>query len=202
MKTLEEIGRAFGTDKTDHGYCTFYSERFDRLRSQPITICEIGTWQGASVKTWREYFYNPLAKVVGFDHSPEWMPGPEDGITVEVGSQEDAAFQADFGRRHGNFDIIIDDGGHKPQQHLASLDALWPFLKPNGWYAVEDLHSIWNVCWHENLGLPNIFDRLATKWRDILIGGDEIQEVHVCGGNWNDGLIFLRKRAEPYHPET
>jgi cephalosporin hydroxylase len=202
MKTLEEIGRAFGTDKLEHSYLSRYAERFDPLRAGPITICEIGTWQGASVKTWREYFFNPLAKVVGFDHAPEWMPRPEDEITVEIGSQENAAFQQDFGKRHGKFDIIIDDGGHKPQQHLASLKALWPFLKPGGWYCIEDVQSIYDICWNESGCEKTIFDWLTERWKEIVIGGSDVQEVTVVGGNWNDGLVFLRKRWQPYTPRS
>lgn len=202
MLTLDELGEKYGTDKLAHRYLQYYAERFEPLRSKPVRLCEIGTWQGASVKMWRDYFYNPEARIVGFDHSPEWLPGPKDEITVEIGSQEDAAFQVDFGRRYGPFDIIIDDGGHKPQQHLASLAALWGFVVPGGWHCIEDVQSIYDICWNESGCEKTIFDWLTERWKEIVIGGSDVQEVTVVGGNWNDGLVFLRKRWQPYTPRS
>jgi len=200
-KTLERICDEHGTDKLSHGFCKHYAERFEPIRFNPITICEIGTWEGASVKSWLEYFGNPLTKVVGFDHRPDWMPEEGCQIIVEIGSQEDAEFQDGFGKRHGPFDIIVDDGGHKPLQHLASIDALWPYLKPGGWYAIEDMHSIFNICWNESGEDRTIFDWLNERWKSILVGGSEVQRVDVVGGDWDDGIIFLQKRSEPYTPE-
>jgi len=40
----------------------------------------------------------------------------------------------------GNFDVIIDDGGHKNCQIWNSLKTLWPTLKSGGLYFIEDLH--------------------------------------------------------------
>jgi len=142
----------------------------------------------------REFFDHPDAKVVGIDHSPEWTPSPDDRITIEIGKQEDIRFQADFGNRHGPFDVIIDDGGHKPGQHLASLQALWPHVKPGGWYVIEDLHSLFNECWNPGLKERTILDWIREKGRAVLVGGSNCIEIHIVGGSWNDGLVFLRKR--------
>ncbi len=207
MESLHDIGLRmrdlYSTDKSSHGFARHYAARWEHLREQPITICEIGTWRGGSLRMWREYFTHPDAKVVGFDHAPEWTPGPGDRITLEVGKQEDVAFQVAFAGRHGPFDLVIDDGGHAPEQHLASLAALWPHIKPGGWYAIEDMHSIYNACWNPH-GARTIMDWLALRWQSILVGGSDIIETHVVGGNWDDGLLFLRKRREDevYRGET
>lgn len=200
---LAAIGARHNTDKLPHGYLRHYAARFGHLRHQPITLLEIGTWQGAGVKTFREFFDHPGSKIVGLDHAPEWLPGLEDRIVVEIGKQEDLAFQDDFGKRHGPFDIVIDDGGHKPGQHLASLQALWPYVKPGGWYVVEDMHSIFNRCWNPTLQERTILDWIREQGQAVLVGGSDCIEIHHVGGNYNDGLIFLRKRStdEPYTPE-
>jgi hypothetical protein len=201
--TLEEIGAKYDTDKLPHSYLRHYAARFGGLRREPITLLEIGTWQGAGVRTFREFFDHPDAKIVGIDHKPEWLPGPDDRIIIEIGKQEDVAFQDDFGQRHGPFDVVIDDGGHQPHQHLASLEALWPHVKPGGWYVIEDLHSIFNPCWNPTLQEWTILDWIREQGQAVLVGGSDCIEIHIVGGNWNDGLIFLRKRnnAEAYTPE-
>ena len=192
--TLEEIGAKHDTDKLPHGFLRAYSARFGHLRHEPITLLEIGTWQGAGVRMFREFFDHPGTKIVGIDHKPEWTPGPDDRITIEVGKQEDIRFQEDFGRRHGPFDVVIDDGGHKPHQHLCSLLALWPHVKRGGWYIVEDMHTIFNPCWNPTMTERTILDWIQEQSQAILVGGSDCIEVHVVGGSWNDGLVFLRKR--------
>lgn len=204
MLTLEEIGLKHDTDKLPHGYLKHFDARFGHLRHEPITLLEIGTWQGAGVRTFREFFDHPEAKIVGIDHQPEWTPGPDDGIIIEIGKQENVRFQDDFGQRHGPFDVVIDDGGHRPHQHLASLHALWPYVKPGGWYAIEDLHSIFNPCWNPTMQERTILDWIREQGQAVLVGGSDCIEMHIVGGNWNDGLVFLRKRdnAETYTPKT
>lgn len=39
----------------------------------------------------------------------------------------------------GQFDVIIDDGGHRNAQILPSLQYLWPTITPGGLYFIEDL---------------------------------------------------------------
>ena len=195
MLTLAEIGLKHDCDKYYHGYLGHFEARFGHLRHEPITFLEIGTWRGYGVRTFREYFDHPDAKIVGIDHKPEWTPGPDDRITIEIGKQEDVRFQDDFGRRHGPFDVVIDDGGHQPHQHLASLHALWPHVKPGGWFVIEDLHSLFNPCWNPTMQERTILDWIREQGQAVLVGGSDCIEMHIVGGNWNDGLVFLRKRS-------
>ena len=38
-----------------------------------------------------------------------------------------------------DFDVVIDDGGHQNCQIWTSFLKLWPRLKPNGLYFIEDM---------------------------------------------------------------
>jgi hypothetical protein len=64
-----------------------------------------------------------------------------DGVQILVGDQGNiTTLQAWVRQSKGNFDVIIDDGGHKNSQIMASLTVLWSLLKPGGYYFLEDLH--------------------------------------------------------------
>ena len=64
------------------------------------------------------------------------------GATVVTGDQGDPAVLEDFLRTYGgDFDIIIDDGGHTMDQQKTSLQHLWKAVKPGGLYFCEDLET-------------------------------------------------------------
>ena len=65
MNDLRNIGARCGADKIRFGYLDVYHEYFSKFRDEEINILEIGGYNGASVKMWREYF--PKANVIGMD---------------------------------------------------------------------------------------------------------------------------------------
>ena len=61
------------------------------------------------------------------------------GATIFTGDQGNKEFLQDFVKKSGgNFDIIVEDGGHYMKQQIVSLNELWPAIKPGGMYFVED----------------------------------------------------------------
>ncbi len=62
---LTRIGRRYGTDKVEHGFCAFYDEHLDASRGRVRKVLEIGVFQGASLQMWRDYF--PRATIHGLD---------------------------------------------------------------------------------------------------------------------------------------
>ena len=48
-----------------------------------------------------------------------------------------------------------------------------------------------------------ILDWIREQGQAVLVGGSDCIEVHIVGGSFNDGLVFLRKRTnvEIYTPE-
>ena len=125
--------------KMDH-----YIDVFHRLlapsRSQDISFLEIGIWKGGSIKMWQDYF-GAESRLTFLDIDPASKAFEVPGLTVEIGDQSDGIFLQDVATKHGPFDIIIDDGGHKMHQQIASFNALWPQLSDGGLYVVEDTHT-------------------------------------------------------------
>ncbi|HQT68764.1 MAG TPA: hypothetical protein PLC74_14290, partial [Acetobacteraceae bacterium] len=56
--SLDDIGMAHGTDKSSiyHNYLNFYEIFFKPFRQIELKILEIGVLNGASLKTWEQYF--------------------------------------------------------------------------------------------------------------------------------------------------
>jgi hypothetical protein len=135
-----------GTDKWGpHFYTPVYHELFQHLRELPIRVLEIGVGGhesalvgGASLLMWADYF--PHARIVGIDVA-EKRVAAHPRITILQGSQEDAGFLAQVLADHGPFDIVIDDGSHVPAHVHASFDVLFPALRDDGLYVIEDVQT-------------------------------------------------------------
>ncbi|WP_270936754.1 class I SAM-dependent methyltransferase [Falsiroseomonas oryzae] len=138
---LDALGRLHGTDKASHGhgYLEIYEPFFRPLRDAPIRLLEIGVDKGNSLRLWKAYF--PLATVIGADIVPEKAALAEDRIAIEIVDQSQPAQLEALARRHGPFDIVVEDGSHIWGHQIVSLQALLPFVRPGGLYVVEDLHT-------------------------------------------------------------
>eukprot|EP01038_Epipyxis_sp_PR26KG_P017063 gene17063-23473_t len=82
----------------------------------------------------------------------------------------------------GNFDIIVDDGGHKNDQVLNSFYSLWPTVNPGGIYFIEDLQTSRNKN-YLSPGLDfSVIDVIQT-WMDELttVGYLELKDAGFEG---------------------
>ena len=142
---LEHLFNKAGCDKAaKHHYHTVYEPEFDTLRNEPINILEVGVFKGDSIKAWLEFF--PNATIYGIDIfkrvRPEeievlnkdrvkWLKC--DSTNIAVRNQ----IKKEWPRIR--FDIIIDDGLHTPDANAKTLHNLYPLLKKNGSFYVEDV---------------------------------------------------------------
>jgi hypothetical protein len=136
--TLTELGNKYGTDKAwYHGYTPFYEIALEHLRLKHMNILEIGVEGGGSLNMWHHYF--GYSYIYGFDIE-DHTDLNKDRMRISVGDQSDRNFLSNtYGKMQ--FDIIIDDGSHFVSHQQISLGCLFPFLKPGGYYIVEDLHT-------------------------------------------------------------
>ena len=142
MLTFEEL-----FDRGTDGRCTkwrhyfeIYDRYFSKFRGSECTYLEIGVAQGGSLDIFQEYL-GDKARLVGVDLNPDCKQYERDGVKILIGNQADANFMMESVVPTGPFDIIIDDGGHIPDQQLVSFLSLFPQLKEGGIYLVEDLHT-------------------------------------------------------------
>ena len=147
MLTLKQIGQKFKTDKVNDNvnYTKAYEKYFEPLRDKKLKILEIGVGRlGAGLLTWNEYFKN--SQIYGMDN---WKKVSDytgvtrnmlaEGIEIFRGDQSNVTHLKSLVEKYGNFDIIIDDGGHTMLQQQLTLGHLFQHLNKNGIYVIEDL---------------------------------------------------------------
>lgn len=143
MSLLNSIAKSHGTDKSDeiHNYCVKYEKYLPFNRYDNLNIMEIGVLDGKSLLTWKEYFYR--SNILGIDINPNCKKyeDKENGISVEIGSQDDHVFLNDVMREYGPFDMILDDGSHMNEHVIYSFEHLFQSVKSGGLYVVEDCHT-------------------------------------------------------------
>jgi hypothetical protein len=139
-QSMAQLCERHRTDKcVEHRYFEFYEDLFRPLRSSARRVLEIGVANGESLRLWQAYFAS--AHIYGLDiHDTKRHDGPR--ITTMVADQGKRADLEAALRRFGReFDIVIDDGGHRMDQQQISFAVLFPALRKGGLYVIEDVHT-------------------------------------------------------------
>lgn len=149
MNKLNELAVKYGTDKKvkdgipchgtlyGHGYTPIYHELLKNLVVK--NMMEIGVFRGNSIKMWDEYFdYN--CHITGIDHSiknANKIELEKNNIRILIGKQGDREFLRTLCDR--KYDLIVDDGSHKTEDHIVSFCGLFESVAAGGLYCIEDL---------------------------------------------------------------
>lgn len=138
---LSDLCREHKTDKCPHyhNYVELYGTMFNPVRNQAERVLEIGVLNGDSVRMWEEYF--PKAQIFGIDIQ-DTSEHETERIRTFVADQANRKQLSQFIKKYGGeFDIIIDDGGHSMEQQQVSFGFFFPYLRPGGIYVIEDIHT-------------------------------------------------------------
>lgn len=121
-------------------YFEVYERELTRFRKHPINFLEIGVFKGGSIPMWRDFF-SQESQLVFVDIDPSCAEHVDPNTHVEIGNQADPEFLNKLADKYGPFDVIIDDGSHVCKHQIASFEYLWPHVKDNSLYIVEDCHT-------------------------------------------------------------
>lgn len=144
MLTLDQIFVKRNCDKgrlpdgVGHGYGKHYEAILEPLRDLPLRLLEIGVGDGKSIKSWLDYFTHPHAEIFGVDNGPCHELDADKRYHFMHGDQTDNSFLS-FLTTKGRWDVVIDDGSHTSSGIIPTFEALWPFVKSQGFYVIEDL---------------------------------------------------------------
>lgn len=173
-----------------HYFTGHYRDAFAPMRTEPITLLEIGIHRGGSLQMWRRYFRQ--GRIVGIDLKLPDLQIPE--VEMYIGDQSDRAFLASLVSRCGGFDIVIDDGSHVASHIAVSFDVLFDALRPGGWYVIEDLATSY---WPGQEGGPPGTPGTAVDLVRGLVdrtqpesGIHDIEELRIF-----DNIVFIRKSS-------
>ncbi len=154
---LSRLALLFKTDKWGaHWYTQHYERYFGPLKNKPLNLLEIGVGGyefldegGASLRTWKAYFRK--GRIVGIDLYDK-SHFSERRIDIRQCDQTDADALLRLSNEYGGFDIIIDDGSHLNEHVIKTFRVLFPLLRPNGIYVVEDIQTAYWPTWGGGIG--------------------------------------------------
>lgn len=166
-----------------HNYTPYYDFYMRAVQHRHIKILELGVKTGASLALWHDAF--PKATIYGIDKdaSPQHKPWIDrKRVHVETFDLYKSSSLEDFAKQHGPFDMIVDDAIHTPQAQWHCFKTLWPHLKENGVFAIEDLHPNFKAKYKLNI-IPELAKRAQNIWTD-----QSVQSV-----SFYPNICFLRK---------
>jgi hypothetical protein len=130
---LDDIGVRHGSELSSlsRDVLRLWERFLAPLRGQSFDLLQIGVGNGASVRTWREWF--PEARLVGLDPRRLVLDPPIAGCTLAQGNPTDlGALQPLL--RDFRFRLIVDDGSHHPDDQVLTFQLLFPWLEPDSVY--------------------------------------------------------------------
>jgi 23S rRNA U2552 (ribose-2'-O)-methylase RlmE/FtsJ len=192
-------------------YFDVYDKYFSKYRNKEIVVLEIGVSQGGSLQMWRNYFGKD-AKIYGIDINPQCKELEEPDIKIFIGSQSDRNFLKEVRRQIPPIDILIDDGGHTMVQQIVSFEELFDYVKDDGVYLCEDLHTSYWIEYsggHRRRGTfieysKNFIDYLNayhSQQKSLMINNftKSVDSIH-----YYDSIIVIekKKKEKPFHEKT
>lgn len=191
-------------------YFDVYHRHFARYRGRPCTIVEIGVYHGGSLQMWRDYF-GPQARIVGVDVDPRVRALAGDGVEIAIGDQADRSFLRALAQHVGAIDVLIDDGGHRMHQQIATLEELYGAVREDGVILVEDTHTSY---WQDHGGglrNPHTFMEYAKRLVDELNAWHSRDPNSFTAGTFTrgtrsmhfyDSIVVIEKGAHPQPEEV
>lgn len=131
-----------GIWKWEH-YFDIYHRHLAKFIGRKVDVLEVGIYSGGSLEMWHSYF-GDNSHIFGVDIEEACKAYENDHVSVFIGDQGDRSFWGAFKNSVQGIDILIDDGGHAPEQQQVTLEEMLGHLRPGGVYLCEDVAGTFN----------------------------------------------------------
>ena len=178
------------SERRPHFYSSYYFHKFNKYRDKFLLIFECGIGSnnkeyksnmgenakiGASLKIWREFFYN--AEIFGADIDKNILFKSNRINTFYLDQKDNKSILKMWKNINlNNFDLIIDDGNHSYEAAVSLFFNSFDKLKSGGLYIIEDVHIAYLI-------------KLANKLKDYnpnIISSNRKNNI-------DDYLFIIRK---------
>lgn len=148
-------------------YFNSYDHLFDKFRNSKITFVEIGVLHGGSLFMWRDFF-GSKARIIGIDLNPTAKKWEEYGFEIFIGDQKNINFWKSFNEEVGKIDILLDDGGHRYEQQIITVESVIDNINDGGLIVIEDTHtSYFNEFGNRNYSFINYIINRINKMNTL-----------------------------------
>jgi hypothetical protein len=139
LTDLCRIAARHDTDKAPW-FTRVYDAFLREHRDEPLRLLEIGLFNGGSLRMWREYL--PNAKLFGLDVDERCLDYElevPDSMVRLIDQANPTDLELFVEESGGDFDFVLDDGGHTMIQQIVSFEVLFPHVRSGGVYVIEDV---------------------------------------------------------------
>jgi len=140
LSDICDIFNKYSSNKDRNGYLQVYHSVFHRVRTDIVTVLEIGTSTPtfSSLSGLRDYFVS--GRIIGIDSFQVEITNEPRIETFVCNPTKKEDIEA-FVRKVDNvkFDIIIDNGSHGDIDQISTLRNFYPYLSDDGIYIIEGI---------------------------------------------------------------
>ena len=186
-----------------HKYSEFYEKFFKNIKKKKLNIFEIGSFKGNATASFFFYFKNSI--IHSADIYPDLFCYSSKRIKnfrLDNGSSEDLNKIS----KNLKYDIIIEDAGHYLKDQIISLFKLFPNLKKNGVFIIEELdfpdtrkdmnqdidkNTLYNIL-RSVIKKKHFHSKfITTKEKEFFL--KNVKKINIFKGRFNK-IAFIRKK--------
>lgn len=139
LQKYSSVNTRYGTDKQiSHSYEKIYNDLFSKYKDSCKAILEIGFDGGFSLQSYYEYFTNATVYGIDIEDNRHAVVKENKNLQICIGDAKQNDIIHHFSKE---FDIIVEDASHLPEDQIQHFKDYSSFVKPGGIYIIEDIHE-------------------------------------------------------------
>ena len=188
-----------------HAYHKFYENYFSKIKNDDLDILEIGSFRGNAAAAL--FFYLPNSNITCLDLYPDLFLYKSKRIkNFYLDNSSEIEIENKILMNSKKYDFVIEDAGHYYKDQIISLFKIFPKIKKNGIYVVEELdfpdtRNDMNLK-NEHPTLKEILLAIKSKnnFNSNLISANEKEyflinydKIEILKGKFNN-ICFIKKK--------